>query len=70
MHHSQNEELRVLQVAHTRGYGGLERQVLALATELRDAGHSVTGSSSRVRTSVRSTPTHARRNTPGAFAIM
>ncbi len=38
----ENGGLRVLQVAHTRrGYGGLERQVLALATGLRDAGHSV-----------------------------
>jgi glycosyltransferase involved in cell wall biosynthesis len=33
--------LRVLQIAHTLGYGGLERQVLALSEGLRDAGHTV-----------------------------
>lgn len=34
--------LRLLQVVHTQGYGGLERQVLSLSRGLRDAGHSVT----------------------------
>lgn len=34
--------LRLLQIVHTQGYGGLERQVLSLSRGLRDAGHSVT----------------------------
>nr|WP_295375807.1 glycosyltransferase family 4 protein [Pseudoxanthomonas sp.] len=34
--------LRLLQVVHTQGYGGLERQVLSLSRGLRDAGHTVT----------------------------
>lgn len=34
--------LRLLQVVHTTGYGGLERQVLSLSLGLREAGHSVT----------------------------
>lgn len=34
--------LRLLHVAHTTGYGGLERQVLSLCLGLRDVGHSVT----------------------------
>lgn len=34
--------LRLLQVVHTQGYGGLERQVLSLSRGLRDAGHAVT----------------------------
>lgn len=33
--------LRLLQIAHTAGYGGLERQVLSLSLGLRDAGHTV-----------------------------
>ena len=34
--------LRLLQIVHTTGYGGLERQVLSLSLGLREAGHSVT----------------------------
>lgn len=33
--------LKLLQVVHTTGYGGLERQVLSLSLGLRDAGHHV-----------------------------
>ncbi|MGX5730814.1 glycosyltransferase family 4 protein [Pseudoxanthomonas beigongshangi] len=31
-----------MQIVHTQGYGGLERQVLSLSRGLRDAGHAVT----------------------------
>lgn len=33
--------LKLLQIVHTTGYGGLERQVLSLSLGLRDAGHQV-----------------------------
>ncbi len=39
---SSHRPLRLLQVVHTQGYGGLERQVLSLSRGLRDAGHAVT----------------------------
>ena len=39
---SSDRPLRLLQVVHTQGYGGLERQVLSLSRGLRDAGHAVT----------------------------